>query len=360
MKKSKLKGRLRTLASLFQGKTTFNIRSPTHLAFQQRPRESNILGADCIKDSVFCNYFLKSQAEDARNACRSAQRHPPEAGRRKAGDGQQSSSQTPSTSLGGCSDMGRRQGTKLAAPCGHGSHRDLPTGPSGAALGGAETHPPRSPSLTSSALSSSIAFLLMVTAPRALSSAPPRGSSGGALCRRRRRLSPPGRLTRASPGPPRLAPRLARPKPAATAARDPLSRCSAAAAASAAGPGGAATAAPHPLPSAPAPARAAAAAAAPRRDYSSKQQGGGRHLAAGSREAAEGSGHAGPRAAPANGRAGRRRRGARGEREGRGRAAASRGGQGGREGRGPAVPWQRGGVGGARAVLRGSGREGWV
>lgn len=126
MKKSKLKGRLRTLASLFQGKTTFNIRSPTHLAFQQRPRESNILGADCIKESVFCNYFLKSQAEDARNACRSAQRHPPEAGRRKAGDGQQSSSQTPSTSLGGCSDMGRRQGTKLAAPCGHGSHRDLP------------------------------------------------------------------------------------------------------------------------------------------------------------------------------------------------------------------------------------------
>lgn len=66
-------------------------------------------------------------------------------------------------------------------------------------------HPPLRPrprALTSSALSSSIAFLLMVPGGGARSSAPPRGRSEAALsCRR----CPPGRLTRASPGRPRRA-----------------------------------------------------------------------------------------------------------------------------------------------------------
>lgn len=91
----------------------------------------------------------------------------------------------------------------------------------------------------------------------------------------------------------------------------------------------------RPRSSASAPVRAAAVA--PRRDYSSKQEGGsGGHLGGGSHEASEGAGHAGPRAAATNGEG---REAVCEERDGRGsrRRVVAR-----REGRGLAALWQRG------------------
>lgn len=167
---------------------------------------------------------------------------------------------------------------------------------------------------------------------RALSSAPPTGSSAerspaaSALHK--------GIAGAASPRPPAADRSAAAPGPPPARAWAP-----------AAPREGAARRAPcaRPRPSASAPARAAAVA--PRRDYSSKQEGGsGGHLGGGSHEASEGAGHAGPRAAAANGEG---REAVGGELEGRGSqrrvVARRRGGAWGRHGNGGG---RKGGKGG--------------
>lgn len=173
----------------------------------------------------------------------------------------------------------------------------------------------------------------MVNGGRALSSAPPRGSSEEALsCR----LYPPGAPHKGISGAaaPRLARRLPAPPPPPPAPAHPLPDARPPApqlpprptAAEEKPPPPAAPA--HPRPSASAPARAAAPA--PRRDYSSKQEGGGGHLGAGSRETTRRRGGSRACRAPAVAQNQWQRREA-------GRGGARRGGRGG-----PRAPWQRG------------------